>query len=326
MKNNIFHSLIIILCGTLSLIASCTNHDTPITPTQDLMFFNSIGCDQLLSHLSEFVQCVNTPSNSVLLQAQNSNQESVSLSSATITFDDTIYVKTHNQTIIVAPLVGTSVISINGITRIIQSGLQIALPIDTQFDNVIQINNFASEATSFDISISTNYLFQLERTVNLPQPLVTPLPTTNQNNIPNDNSEQDCVLPEGWTGFYTVERGDTLSGIAQGYEVTLTELQEANCIRNANILNPGDILRVPQEQIIVDVIFQTSVNPINAGACTELTWEAELASVVYLEGVPVARNGIQEVCPPATRTYTLLVVSPDGSQTGYTTTINVQSE
>lgn len=318
-KNNVY--IILKFICIVGFISACSNDEVPLSPTHDTTF-HELSCDVLTP--STF-QCVNIP-NGVLLQTQDANQHVITLESTTITFDDTLYLDIANQSLTIAPLQGTSVISIDGITRILQAGLQIALPIDIQADNTLHINTFSSEATPFTLNISTNHLFQLERTIALPNPLVTPAPTTNQNNTLSNNNEPDCVIPEGWSGFYTVQPGDTLSAIAQTHDVTLTELQEANCIVNINVLNPDDVLRVPQEQIIVDVTFTASPDTLNTGDCTQLTWEADLASVVYLDGDPVSRNGTQEICPPATRTYTLLVVSPDGSQVGYTTTVTMQSE
>lgn len=44
---------------------------------------------------------------------------------------------------------------------------------------------------------------------------------------------------------YTVQRGDTLSGIARGQGVSLLELIEANGIANPNLIYPGQVLVIP---------------------------------------------------------------------------------
>ncbi len=46
------------------------------------------------------------------------------------------------------------------------------------------------------------------------------------------------------TEFYTVQRGDTLSGIAQRYGTTVQELASINNISNPNLIYPGQVLRV----------------------------------------------------------------------------------
>ena len=44
--------------------------------------------------------------------------------------------------------------------------------------------------------------------------------------------------------YYTVQTGDTLSGIARRYGVTISYLVRLNGIRNPNLIYPGQILRV----------------------------------------------------------------------------------
>jgi LysM repeat protein len=46
---------------------------------------------------------------------------------------------------------------------------------------------------------------------------------------------------------YTVERGDTLGGIARDHEVSITDLVEANEITNPNLIYPGQVLVIPGE-------------------------------------------------------------------------------
>ena len=44
---------------------------------------------------------------------------------------------------------------------------------------------------------------------------------------------------------YTVQAGDTLSSIAARYDVTITALEQANNIENANIIEVGQVLTIP---------------------------------------------------------------------------------
>jgi lysozyme len=44
---------------------------------------------------------------------------------------------------------------------------------------------------------------------------------------------------------YTVQSGDTLSSIAARYDVTLSALEEANNIENANLIEVGQVLTIP---------------------------------------------------------------------------------
>jgi LysM repeat protein len=52
---------------------------------------------------------------------------------------------------------------------------------------------------------------------------------------------------------YTVERGDTLGGIARDHEVSLSDLIEANDITNANLIYPGQVLVIPGEDTQPDI-------------------------------------------------------------------------
>lgn len=59
------------------------------------------------------------------------------------------------------------------------------------------------------------------------------LSTANQNNN-----------TQATTGTYTVQSGDSLSAIASRFGTTVSALQSANNIRNANLIYPGQVLRV----------------------------------------------------------------------------------
>jgi LysM repeat protein len=53
-----------------------------------------------------------------------------------------------------------------------------------------------------------------------------------------------CGAPSGWI-HYTVLRGDTLYSLAQYYQVTVQQLQQANCMGNSTILYTGRQIYVP---------------------------------------------------------------------------------
>lgn len=53
---------------------------------------------------------------------------------------------------------------------------------------------------------------------------------------------------------YIVQSGDTLSGIATRYGVTVDEIVEENDLANPDVLHPGDVLMIP-------VLEQPSVTP-----------------------------------------------------------------
>ena len=57
--------------------------------------------------------------------------------------------------------------------------------------------------------------------------------------------DEVCQEPEGWESTYTVQAGDNLFRIAQGYDVSLNEIATANCLDNIQVLHVGQILSVP---------------------------------------------------------------------------------
>ncbi len=55
----------------------------------------------------------------------------------------------------------------------------------------------------------------------------------------------DCEPRTDWTGRYTVRVGDALASIAAAYNLDTETLQLGNCIVDPDIINPGQVLRVP---------------------------------------------------------------------------------
>jgi LysM repeat protein len=53
-----------------------------------------------------------------------------------------------------------------------------------------------------------------------------------------------ATTPSGWSGSYTVRSGDTLSGIASRFRVSVRDLQRVNGLRSSRIY-PGNSLVVP---------------------------------------------------------------------------------
>ncbi len=57
--------------------------------------------------------------------------------------------------------------------------------------------------------------------------------------------------------------------------------------------------------------FRLDQNPIPAGTCTMVRWDAAHAQAVYLDGESVPANGQREVCPPEPQTYRLRLVGAE---------------
>ncbi len=69
--------------------------------------------------------------------------------------------------------------------------------------------------------------------------------------IPDRNTTipQPSTTPAG--GSHTVQRGETLSGIAMRYSVSLSALQTANGLSNPNLIYVGQVLRLPAGGAVV---------------------------------------------------------------------------
>ncbi len=71
-----------------------------------------------------------------------------------------------------------------------------------------------------------------------------------------------CGAPYGWIQ-YTVQPGDTLYAIGQAYGVTVSQLQQANCLGSSTIIHAGEKLWVPNvitrtpSATPIDIIFDT---------------------------------------------------------------------
>jgi hypothetical protein len=71
------------------------------------------------------------------------------------------------------------------------------------------------------------------------------------------------------------------------------------------------------------IVFLSKDRTVQPGSCTTLEWETTGARQVYLDGRGVEPMGEQEVCPGSTTTFTLGVISADGTETSRTVTIDV---
>lgn len=65
------------------------------------------------------------------------------------------------------------------------------------------------------------------------------------------------------------------------------------------------------------VAFQAAVASLTAGQCTVLTWQVQNAVTVLLDGVAVNLQGSQQVCPAASRRWTLTAANSAGQSIEY---------
>lgn len=279
----------------------------------------TFSCAFFLAQTSpDTLNCISINADSVVLQTQatTGTQVTINLDGVTVTFNDTLYVAQDEpeRTIILGALDGVVVAGINGLTRILQRAMQITLSVESTADpsalSPVPLNLPALQATD---------LSDLPRPIILPEIVTPPAEATEEMSL-----TESCPEVEGWTGTYTIRRGDTLSSVAARAGVTIEAIQTANCLSNPDVLSPGQTLRVPASADTADAAsFTVEPDTIRSGECATISWVIENAGLVYFEGEPAAHAESRSACPLRTATYTLLVIFTDGAQVGYTTTLNV---
>lgn len=85
-------------------------------------------------------------------------------------------------------------------------------------------------------------------------PTITPTPTTDQSisveglhglETATPSTTPGCEPRKDWQLVYEIQALDTLTSIAEQYDTTVWELQEANCLTDADTIIAGHKLRVP---------------------------------------------------------------------------------
>jgi len=278
--------------------------------------------------------CVDAPPNAMLLQSPQGEQVSINVNGATLTLGSTLYITAvSNGEMLVATIEGTGIVSALGSARVVQPGAQVRLPLGG--DTGLQVIGPPSEPEPFDlINIQRAPLTLLPEVVALPQPIALPggatvTPPSVAPAVITQTSTITCVPRADWTGTYTVQRGDTLSAIARRYNLSLSELQDGNCIADANLISVGQVLAVPVSTAPVvtaagtNVVFTVDDNSLNPGECTTVRWNVSGSNTVYFADESVTPQGSQEVCPSQSSTYTLLIVDAAGNQRPYTVSVTV---
>jgi hypothetical protein len=85
-----------------------------------------------------------------------------------------------------------------------------------------------------------------ESSQNSANPTLMPLALLTPESAERATIEDDCTPPDDWYE-YTVERGDSLTRIAQATNSTVDELIAANCLDDPNRIRVGSIILVPNE-------------------------------------------------------------------------------
>ena len=158
---------------------------------------------------------------------------------------------------------------------------------------------------------------------------LTPLPIAVPTMIvlPTPGILDRCVLRTDWE-TYQVQVGDTLSNISVRTNTTLTTLQLANCLPDANRIQVGQFLYVPQQPeddtgvIVEDIISEFSVNITEAmpGDTVLFTWEAESGTAIEIKNVTMDRLVGSNLAATGTLSYTLPSDTSDVSEIEFSIT------
>lgn len=323
-KNRLIKVLIFTFI-VLLWISGCSGNATEQPPAlADSPYITILNCTEIVARTGDDITCRPVRENTVLVQTDS--QHVLEFNGPSVTFDATVFLEADPGTsLVVAVLDGTAIISSGGISRVINSGLEVLIPLDNGLSSTFA--PLEPETYSND-RVQSAPLGELPNsiTLNTPVPSSTPSPTPR----PTDIIPTTCPRPDSWSETYTIQRGDNLTSIANAFEVSITELQQFNCISNPNRIRPGDVLFVPGEEITatpqeLPPAFWVDNNRLLPSTCTMIHWVAEGGRLVYFQSEPVSRSADLEICPVATTKYTLSVIQPGGEQLDYSITVTVIS-
>jgi LysM repeat protein len=292
--------------------------------------------------------CSNVPKSALLLQSPEGSQATMKINGASISLGSTVYLTAEeNSELTIATIEGSAVVSAANITRVVQPGAQVHLPLGG--GDGLQVSGPPSQPEPFDVqAVGQAPLPLLERQVQVPPPIAPVVPTNTSVSVPVVPTA--CVARADWNFSYTIQTGDTLFKVAQSFGLSVADLQQGNCIADANQITVGQVIRVPRQLVTAapqptntlvtpapqptaqptNTIAPTAINPnlradstqLQQGDCTTIRWDVTNVSQVYFQGQPVSSNS-QQVCPRVDTTYTLLLTYQDGKQVPYSVRVLV---
>jgi LysM repeat protein len=98
------------------------------------------------------------------------------------------------------------------------------------------------------------------------------------------------------SGTHIVQRGESLGAIAAAYRISLKSLQDANGIRNANLITPGQRLRIPGSKS--GVIASTKSRVASKQYVSSPPKPVKSRETVVYANVPAAGSGMGQVIEP----------------------------
>lgn len=348
-----------LLLSLLFSLTACTAAPA-MTPTPLQM-----TCAGFITGQDQTLDCIELSEGNHLLQTATTEQVRLEAEGLRVTLQGTLYSQRDDSQWLLAVLEGSAVVGAANITRIIQPGAQVTLPIDADGE----ISGEPSGLLPLDtFALGGQPLNQLPRAVDLPAPIPPPADATLRFVTPVASPTPEiillepeatplppgvCIPNEAWSGRYFIQRGDNLSRVARSYGLTLEQLAEANCIDDPNRVFPGQELRVPQTSeappvaTLADlpndfrptlvimatptytpsaIAFRADRLQINEGDCTTIRWDVFNVEAVFFDDEDVPLSGSLRVCPEATTDYSLRIRYFDGTEAIRSLLITVATE
>jgi LysM repeat protein len=210
-----------------------------ITPEMNTVVLSTGGIGE--------VTCADAPPSALLMNSPEGVPVTLNFNGAEISLRSTLYLTAvQNGEMTVGVVEGTATVTAQGTSRVVTTDMQVRIPLGT--DDGLHVVGPPSEPEPFSLNLVGRAMLTLlettPATLPAPQtaaPTATSIPSTRQP-FP---TQVNCVPRSDWTAVYIVQQGDTLSSIARLYNVTVAQMQQANCLANPNNIIVGLPLRVP---------------------------------------------------------------------------------
>ncbi len=295
--------------------------------------------------------CDSAPSG-MLIQSPNGQQVTININGADVTLGSTaLFVAEPMGSMKMAVVEGLGVVESFGETRIVPAGGEIGVRLGGG-DDGLEITGPPSGLRPYTIGVDTAPINMLERQIELAPALdVTPGGTAMTVGtltetplgavVATATPPGTCTPRADWTARYTIQSGDTMSGIAGRARLTLDELAAGNCIADVRRIVVGQVLNVPFRLVtntptrppatatftpipgMIGPNLRADSLSVPYAGCTTIRWDVDNIREVYFEGMGVVGHGSQEVCPYQTQTFMLSVTQLDGTILPFYITIEV---
>jgi LysM repeat protein len=145
----------------------------------------------------------------------------------------------------------------------------------------------------------------------------------------NEPTAIPCTIPNNWQEGYEVQRGDTLTSIAQSLGMTVTELATGNCLANPNALRAGQMLFVPPNTDISagDGFPDGDTSMLNPWYATgDTSTEFPLPCLDYAQTVPMGIPTSRDIATNIQQALGAMLATPRTFQNGNDTVSNSWGE